>query len=151
MVSMLLYELPSDQHYRIIFMKRDLNEICRSQRIMLERNGGQPTLQEQLLIDTYESHLEEMESWLARQQNMEVLYLVYGDIIENPGKSVRKINAFFSGMLDERRMLKVIDRSLYRQRNEDNPDGHGACQVQSTERDTDNVAIEAQLKALGYM
>src|SRR5574340_974338 len=39
MVSMLLYDLPADRTYNILFMKRDLAEILVSQRIMLERKG----------------------------------------------------------------------------------------------------------------
>ena len=37
MVSMLLYELPSDKNYKIIFMKRNMKEIMASQRIMLKK------------------------------------------------------------------------------------------------------------------
>jgi len=39
MVSMLLYELPLTYKYRIIFMKRDMDEMLSSQRKMLEREG----------------------------------------------------------------------------------------------------------------
>src|SRR5512143_2182608 len=39
MVSMLLYDLPADKRYKIVFMKRNMQEILSSQRIMLDRRG----------------------------------------------------------------------------------------------------------------
>ena len=39
MVSQLLYELPSNEKYRVIFMERDLDEMIRSQEKMLARLG----------------------------------------------------------------------------------------------------------------
>ena len=38
-VSMLLYDLPADFRYRVLFMERDLDEILSSQRTMLARRG----------------------------------------------------------------------------------------------------------------
>src|SRR4051794_24782005 len=39
MVSQLLYDLPSTERYRVIFMRRDLDEVLVSQEKMLERLG----------------------------------------------------------------------------------------------------------------
>src|SRR5216684_2403419 len=39
MVSQLLYDLPPSEHYRIVFMERDMDETLRSQEKMLERLG----------------------------------------------------------------------------------------------------------------
>ena len=36
-ISMLLYDLPEDRDYKIIFMTRDMNEVLASQTVMLER------------------------------------------------------------------------------------------------------------------
>ena len=38
-ISMLLFDLPSKHHYKIIFMQREIEEVLASQRIMLERRG----------------------------------------------------------------------------------------------------------------
>ena len=40
MVSMLLYDLPADRQYRVIFMKRKMAEMLASQRRMLDRKGS---------------------------------------------------------------------------------------------------------------
>src|SRR5437660_12828449 len=39
MVSQLLYDLPTSERYKIIFMERDLDEVLASQEKMLERLG----------------------------------------------------------------------------------------------------------------
>ena len=41
-VSMLLYDLPADEKYKVIFMKRNMDEILSSQNKMLERLGQNP-------------------------------------------------------------------------------------------------------------
>jgi hypothetical protein len=39
MVYRLLYDLPADRSYRVIFMIRSLDEVIASQQVMLERSG----------------------------------------------------------------------------------------------------------------
>jgi len=39
MVHLLLYDLPADRDYQVIFMRRKLEEVVRSQGRMLERRG----------------------------------------------------------------------------------------------------------------
>ncbi len=39
MVHLLLYDLPADRTYRVIFMRRKLEEVVRSRGRMLERRG----------------------------------------------------------------------------------------------------------------
>ncbi len=39
MVSMLLYDLPKDFHFKVVFMERDLDEVLISQRKMLDMMG----------------------------------------------------------------------------------------------------------------
>ena len=39
MVYLLLYDLPPDYHYRVVFLQRKLEEVLASQKIMLQRQG----------------------------------------------------------------------------------------------------------------
>jgi len=90
MVSMLLYHLPSHKRYKIIFMQRTMEEILASQRPMLEplgRENGRPTDEE--MGELFKNHLREIDRWLANQENIDVLYLRYNDVIEKPIDSVR--------------------------------------------------------------
>lgn len=153
MVSMLLYELPSDLGYKIVFMRRDLDEICASQRVMLGRKGEEPGSGGEEMSKLYSSHLLEIESWLAKQQNMEVLYMNYNEIMENSAVSVEEINAFFDNKLSVDRMKSVVDKSLYRQRRVHAPAAPccGPVQQENRDRDQEREVIEAHLKSLGYM
>jgi hypothetical protein len=153
MVSMLLYELPADKNYKIVFMRRDLNEICASQEIMLRRRGEKPRAGDETMNKLYSTHLREIESWLATQQNMEILFMNYNDIVENPEKGIEEINRFFGNRLSTDRMISIVDKSLYRNRKMHAPERSqdASIQPENVNDDKDNEAIEAQLKALGYM
>ncbi len=117
MVSMLLYHLPPDRSYKIIFMRRKTEEILASQKKMLERNGlaGRgPSDADMEKI--YSKHLEETEMWLAAQKNIDVFYVSYNDMIDDPSGNVGMLNRFLGGRLDAGKMVESVDRSLYRNR-----------------------------------
>src|SRR5690348_9725375 len=48
MISQLLYDLPSSEKYRIIFMERDMDEMLVSQEKMLERLGREAVPREEM-------------------------------------------------------------------------------------------------------
>jgi hypothetical protein len=117
MVSMLLYDLPADRNYRVIFMRRDLEEMLASQRKMLERNGKSvENYDNGEMGRLYAAHLIDIEKWLGEQKNMEVLYVNYNDTIHDPEETALGVNRFLGNMLDVSEMLKMVDGSLYRQR-----------------------------------
>ena len=75
-ISLLLYDLPSGRKYKIIFMRREMEEILASQRVMLQRRGArEDDVTEQELGESFGKHLRAVEEWLATQKNMDVLYL----------------------------------------------------------------------------
>ncbi len=117
MVHLLLYDLPSDHQYRVVFMRRDLREVVRSQGIMLERRGTDGArLTDEQLIRAYEGQLAKIERWLDEQPNFQVHLVSYNTLMSDPPPAVAAINAFLGGGLDGEAMLASIDRSLYRQR-----------------------------------
>ena len=119
-ISALLEHLPQDYHYKIIFMRRDMNEILASQKQMLtilgQSNGG---LTDTQLSSIYHKHLTNVEAWLARQTNLDVIYVNYNSLLRNPADHLTQVQAFLKGDLDIEKMQHVIDRNLYRQRNRD--------------------------------
>jgi hypothetical protein len=156
MVSMLLYDLPLHKNYKVIFMLRKMEEIIASQQKMLERKGDRNVTDDEEMIKLYNTHIQKIEKWLEQQENIEVLYLNYKDIIENPHKNAQMINKFLNNTLNVERMVQTVDKSLYRQRrsNDNNPD------IPTREQDIkdiivkkehDQEKIEAQLRSLGYM
>ncbi|MHC5007919.1 MAG: sulfotransferase domain-containing protein [Planctomycetota bacterium] len=117
MVHVLLYDLPQDRGYRVLFMKRDLREVVRSQAVMLKRRGtAGANLTDEQLISAYEGQLAKIESWLADQPGFDVLYISYNDLMADPARAAADVNRFLGGSLDEEQMLSHVDPALYRQR-----------------------------------
>ncbi len=117
MVHLLLYDLPADRSYRVVFMKRTLTEVVRSQDVMLTRRGTTgANLSAEQLIRAYEGQLEKVESWLAGRANFDVHYVSYNQLMAEPAAAVEAVNGFLGGGLDTAGMLSVVDPALYRQR-----------------------------------
>jgi hypothetical protein len=115
-ISQLLYELPSNHRYRVIFMERDLDEVIPSQQKMLERLGRStapgPEIQRQ-----FSQHLDRLRTWLEGQRYIDVLYVRYDDVMERPEEQAGRVAAFLGGRADPARMVQAVDSSLYRNRN----------------------------------
>lgn len=117
MVYRLLYDLPADRLYRVIFMTRELHEVISSQEVMLARHhkaGDRPD--DDRLVEIYQRQLQEVMNWLRNKPNFSVLYIDYHDALSNPEQTVGQLDRFLDGRLDTDAMLRVPDRSLYRQR-----------------------------------
>ena len=117
MISSLLTHLPPDRSYRVVFMRRKMEEILASQKRMLVRRGEPTdTVNDDRMATLFGRHLRKMETWLGQQPNIEVLYLSYNRVLEDPAGQVERIKRFLVSTLDTARMVEVVDRSLYRQR-----------------------------------
>ncbi|MGI8827253.1 MAG: sulfotransferase domain-containing protein [Chloroflexota bacterium] len=117
MVYRLLYDLPADHEYRVIFVKRPLEETVASQDEMLRRNGNSSAdMSEAQLVAIYRRQLRDIETWLQAQPNFSTLYVDYHDVLADTASVVDEINDFLGGCLDTDAMRAVPDRSLYRQR-----------------------------------
>jgi hypothetical protein len=115
MVSQLLYDLPSSERYRIVFMSRDLDEVLASQEKMLQRLG-RPASQREEMKRAFELHLEKLHAWLARQPNMAVLIVSYNDLIQRPQDEARRVVDFLGGGPNLEKMVQAVDPALYRNR-----------------------------------
>jgi hypothetical protein len=116
-ISMLLYELPADYEYRVVFMLRDMDEILASQREMLRRRGtagadsGDAAMRQHL-----EAHLKKVQAWLAERKNFRVIYCEHRELLRASVEQARCVAEFLGSGLDERAMVQAIDRSLHRNR-----------------------------------
>ncbi len=114
-IHLLLMDLPLDRAYRVIFMRRDLHEVIRSQAAMLERSGRRgATLAPERLIAMFDGQLKRVTSWLALQPNFEVLFLDHARFISDSAAQAHAINIFLGGALDEASMSKAVDPALHR-------------------------------------
>lgn len=117
MVAALLKYLPSDYDYEIIFMRRDIREVLASQRCMLVHRGeAADTVSDERMAELFKRHLAQVESWLAVQPNMSVLFIDHGRVMADPEKQARRVSDFLTHPLDVQAMAAVVDRTLYRQR-----------------------------------
>lgn len=123
MVSKLLCDLPANKHYKVIFMRRRMEEILASQRKMLERKGiYKDEIDDTEMASLFYTHLKQTEKWLQNQENFEVLYISYNDVLENPEVNLQKLNHFMEDQLNFGKMKMAIDKTLYRNRKRHNKD-----------------------------
>jgi hypothetical protein len=113
----LLRHLPADFSYKVIFMRRQLDEVLDSQKQMLVRRG-EPTdaVADEKMAELFQRYVKRIEAWLARQPNIEVLDVSYNEVVESPLENARRINQFLGSGLDVPKMVEVVDTDLYRQR-----------------------------------
>ncbi|MBM4074922.1 MAG: sulfotransferase [Planctomycetes bacterium] len=117
LVSMLLYDLPASERYRVLFMERDLEEVIHSQEKMLERLGRTAVPSSQM-VQSYRLHLDKLNRWMEQQTSMSVLRIGYRDLVTNSSPWIQKINNFIGGTLNVEAMANAIDPNLYRNRND---------------------------------
>jgi hypothetical protein len=115
-VSSLLNFLPTNNAYKVVFMRRNLHEVLASQTKMLDRRDEESHTDDQNLLAMYESHLEKVEFQLRFRPNFEALYVNYSDVVAEPAMEARRIADFVGGNLDVGRMAGAVDGSLYRNR-----------------------------------
>ena len=116
-IHLLLKELPETFEYRIVFMRRRIEEVLSSQAKMLERQGTKgASLEPGKLAAIFQKQLDELDAWLAQRPQFRVFDVKYHELIAEPQPIARQINAFLGGDLDEQAMVDVVDPSLYRQR-----------------------------------
>jgi len=116
-ISDLLEDLPSQYRYRVIFMRRKIDEILASQEKMLEHRGeegGSIDMDEMKRI--FLRDLDDKMDWLRACEHIEVLFVSYNRLLEDPQEQVARVEAFLGGSASAQSMLKVIDKKLYRNR-----------------------------------
>jgi len=149
MVSMLLYDLPLDREYSLIFMKRNLDEVITSQKVMLARKGESPSAEDEEMKQLFSKHLSEIEAWLSERKNFRTLYIHYDEVLKNPQETAEDIQKFLGRGLNIDNMIKSVDPALYRQRSTGLSSGTEARESDLSE--DDNEKIKDQLSSLGYM
>lgn len=116
-IHLLLRELPADGRfsYRVIFMKRPLDEILASQRVMLEREGKK-SVDAAMLKKIFHQQMADTESLLSSREGFSYLPVEYHDVVSSPLDSARNIQSFLGRDLDLEAMARAVDPALYRQR-----------------------------------
>ena len=117
LISALLKHLPPDYHYKIIFMRRKIEEILASQKRMLERRGEpSDTVPDDLMAQLFENHIQEVQAWMDSHPSIDYIEVDYNKALENPEEVIKRVTEFLGCDLDESEMMKIIEPRLYRQR-----------------------------------
>lgn len=117
MVHLLLLDLPLDYRYRVVFMRRNLEEVVQSQNIMLERHGkdtgGLPV---DRLQNVFRAQIHKViEHMRAHSDHFKFIEVDYNEVLQDPRPHMEKVSAFLDGLAVDA-MHAIIDPSLYRNR-----------------------------------
>ena len=112
-IAQLLKFLPIGFKYKVIFMRRDVDEVIKSQQIMLGRADKNPAFG---LKETFLSQLKDVDVWQKKEPGVDLIYVNYAEVIQDPYSTVDRIISFLDADLDREKMLSSVDKSLYRNR-----------------------------------
>ena len=116
-ISWLLKDLPAGNRYKIIFMRRDLNEVIASQNKMLKhRNEEGAGGDDAMMIDAYMNHLASVRILSRKRDDFEMIEIRYDTAVKDAKTAAQQVNAFLGGKLSEAKMTEVVDAELYRNR-----------------------------------
>jgi hypothetical protein len=115
-ISFLLKDLPPASAYKVVFMRRNLDEVIASQNKMLDRRGEERGGDDEKMIGLYKTHLRKVEFLLRQRKNYESLDVDYKQALEQPREYAERVRRFLDMPLDVERMAEVVDPELYRNR-----------------------------------
>jgi len=116
-ISFLIKDLPDDNDYRIIFMRRDLDEVITSQNKMIDHRGSDDTdAGDEAMKEAYRNDIIRTRLLCRKKSNFELIEIHYRETVEDPRATAQKVNSFLDGKLDLAAMNAAVDASLYRNR-----------------------------------
>jgi hypothetical protein len=116
-ISFLIKELPDENDYRVLFMRRDLDEVLTSQQKMIDRlarpdaDAGAEAMKE-----AFRNDIARVRVLCRSRPNFELIEIRYQDAVADPAAASRAVNGFLGGRLDEAAMRAAVEESLYRNR-----------------------------------
>lgn len=119
MVYRLLYDLPPDYEYRVVFMQRKMQEVLASQKKMLQQSEKETgSIPDDQMETLFQAELDRCQQWLSQQPNLSVFYVDYRNMVNDPKTQARRVDDFLDGGLNVEAMAASVDPSLYRNRSE---------------------------------
>jgi hypothetical protein len=116
-ISFLLRHLPDENAYRVVYMRRHLDEVLQSQDKMLDRLGNAaPGGDLEAMKEAYRNDIVAARLYARKQPFMEMIEVHYAQAIEDPAGTARLVNEFLGGNMDEAAMAAAVKRELYRNR-----------------------------------
>ena len=105
------------EQFRVVMMRRPVEEVVASQRAMLARQGRPgATMSDTQLGKVFADQMERVERFLAGRPEFKICAVAYPALIADPAGEMARVNAFLGGGLDEAAMVRAVDPVLYRER-----------------------------------
>jgi len=115
-VSFLLTLLPETFDYRVIFMRRDLDEMIASQNQMLAVRGEPLNPNDLRTRELYSDHLEQVARFLGKRRCFRSLSISYNAAVVDSRIQAERVGEFLDRPVDLDRMAAAVDSRLYRVR-----------------------------------
>jgi hypothetical protein len=126
-ISFLIKDLPDENDYRVLFMRRDLDEVLASQQKMIDRLANADTAADaEAMKEAFRNDIARVRVLCRTRPNFELVEVHYRDAVGDPAAACRTVNAFLGGRLDEAAMRAAVDAALYRNRRETGAQGSTA-------------------------
>jgi hypothetical protein len=109
-ISFLLTHLPESYDYRVVFLKRDLDEVIASQETMLEVRGEPRGRDSAATRQLYTEHLTQVDRFLARRPCFQTLRVDYAQVLADPRTEAVRMAGFLGGGLDVEAMARAVDQ-----------------------------------------
>jgi hypothetical protein len=106
--------LNKNHKYRVIFMRRNMDEILRSQEVMLQKDQ---LSEREKFRGIYEQHLSKTYRFFE-DNSIPFIDVNYNQLVVNPETEIQNVIAFCSIKADSRTLIEVVRPELYRNRNE---------------------------------
>jgi len=117
MVYRLLYDLPAGGPYRVVFMRRAIQEVLASQKKMLERSGREGGgADDAQMAALFARDLKQFDAWIAGRPGFSILNVSYNELLTDPMPPAVAVNRFLDHRLDVGAMAGVVEPALYRNR-----------------------------------
>lgn len=116
MVYRLLYDLPADRSYRVLFMRRNLDEVLASQQVMLNRHGVADEVSHAQMMKLFRAEIDSFYKWAKEKSHIDLIDVDYNLVLANPRQELAKVSDFLGGSLNVDDMIEGVDASLYRNR-----------------------------------
>ena len=115
MIYRLVYDLPGEREFRVVFMRRDVTEVLASQAKMLARRGEDGAkIPPEKMATLFEGELAKFDAWIDEQDNFSILRIDYAAAVKDPLAQAERVSSFLGGDLDAVAMAASIDPDLYR-------------------------------------
>lgn len=116
-ISALLTHLPEGYQYKVLFMRRPLDEVLASQAKMLVRRGEEQSDDAQMKT-LFTKHLAQVEQFMVNHPTLDVLDVDYMTLAQNPMGQLPNIVQFLGkeNEMSISAMAAIADPTLYRNR-----------------------------------